>query len=143
MKVILTSLEIFKTQPSLVITLFEGGESGDVFVSKLDSNGDVLWAKNFGGNSFDYGSAIDIDDDGNTYITGEFQNQIQFGDTTLEGGIFSDVFVAKLDSKGDVLWAKDFGNSGSDRVEEIVVDDEGNSYLFMAEGGNQVSVAKA
>ena len=50
----------------------------------------------------------------------------------------NDVFVAKLDSSGDVLWAKDFGAGLElDQAEDIVVDKEGNSYLFMTENLEQ------
>ena len=121
------------------------GNRIDLFAAKFDSNGNVVWAKNFGATDFDYGYGIDVDNNGNTYITGKFGNQVLFDNIALDGGEFGDVFVAKLNSEGSVIWAKDFGTSSyADRGEEIVVDDEGNSYLFMTEGevDNRISVAK-
>lgn len=125
-------------------TTLDAGRLNDVFVSKLDDKGNVVWAKNFGNSGNDYGYAIDVDDDDNIYIAGTFEDNIQFGNITLDSADdFSNVFVTKLDSKGDVLWAKDFGIS-SDKAEKIIVDNEGNSYLFMTggEASNRISVAK-
>ncbi|MGB3651371.1 MAG: SBBP repeat-containing protein, partial [Rivularia sp. (in: cyanobacteria)] len=114
----------------------QGGQSSDVFVTKLAANGDELWSKNFGGSSDEEASGIEVDTQGNTYITGEFEGLLELGNTNLDGGQFNDVFVAKLDSTGDVLWAKDFGaDSEYDEAEDIVVDKEGNAYLFMTENG--------
>lgn len=121
------------------------GNGTDLFATKFDSKGNVVWAKNFGASDFDYGYGIDVDNNGNTYITGRFANQVLFDNIALNGGEFGDAFVAKLNSEGSVIWAKNFGTSSfENRGEEIVVDDEGNSYLFMTEGegDNRISVAK-
>ncbi|WP_414620750.1 DUF4114 domain-containing protein [Calothrix sp. CCY 0018] len=125
-----------------------GAESDDIFVTKLAANSDELWSKTFGGTSNDEASGIEVDADGNSYITGGFSGQVTFGSTpALDGGQSDDVFVAKLDSKGDVLWAKDFGaDLELDQAEDVVVDKEGNAYLFMTEnlesGAENVSVVK-
>ncbi|AFY54531.1 Calx-beta domain-containing protein [Rivularia sp. PCC 7116] len=104
--------------------------SKDLFVAKVKENGEFDWAKGFGGTTGDSSSGIDIDDKGNTYITGEFSGQITFGDTTpVVAGISSDVFAAKLNSDGNAVWAKDFGNGSSDKAGSIAVDKEGNAYI--------------
>ncbi len=121
------------------------GNRTDLFAAKFDSKGNVVWAKNFGANDFDYGYGIDVDNNNNTYITGRFANQVLFDNIALDGGEFGDAFVAKLNSEGSVIWAKGFGTSSfENRGEEVVVDDEGNSYLLMTEGegNNRISVAK-
>ena len=111
----------------------EVGDFGDVFIAKLYNNGDVIWAKDFGNtNDDEYASAIDLDNEGNVYITGEFEETLEFGSETLEGSENGDVFVAKLNSEGDVLWAKDFNSEDSNNdveVESIAVDDMGNTYV--------------
>lgn len=116
-------------------TILEGGESGSIFVSKLDDQGEHIWAKKFSNNNTSIfggnnASGIDIDDKGNTYITGYFRDTITFSNTTLEGGQSNDIFVAKLDNKGDVVWATDFGSDdGFDVSSDIAIDAEGNSYI--------------
>ncbi|MCB9335951.1 MAG: SBBP repeat-containing protein, partial [Flavobacteriales bacterium] len=50
----------------------------DIFVQKLDASGNFLWAKSFGGNSNDYGRSITVDASGNVYITGTFEESVDF-----------------------------------------------------------------
>lgn len=86
----------------------------DAFVAKLDANGQVLWAKNFGGSGVRTNSAaggLAVDGDGNVYLAGSSNG----GDMTtpaLVGIGATDVFALKLDSGGNVLWAKRYGGSG-------------------------------
>ena len=129
-------------------TLTGGGDGSDeVYVAKLDTTGNVAWAKSFGSASNNHeASGIEVDKEGNTYFTGEFQGQLQLGNTTLDGGESGDVFVAKLDTNGNVLWAKEYGDANQgDEAEDVVVDKEGNAYLFMTEGSegdNNITLAK-
>ena len=91
--------------------------NSDIFVSKLNTNGDWLWAISAGGSDYDIGYGIDIDATGNSYITGIFSYTCSFGshDVTTAGGGGSDIFVSKLNATGDEwLWAMSAGGSGSD-----------------------------
>jgi len=105
----------------------------DVFFAKYNSNGDLLWAKNIGGSSFDYGEAIILDNSGNIYLTGFFQNTVDFDpgagtfNLTSRGG--EDIFFAKYDSNGDLVWAKNVGGTDSDRAFSIALDGSGNIYI--------------
>ena len=130
-------------------TLTGGGDgSEEVYVAKLDTNGKTVWAKSFGSDfNNEYASGIEVDKEGNTYFTGEFQGQLQLGNTTLDGGESGDVFVAKLDTNGNVLWAKEYGDANQgDEAEDVVVDKEGNAYLFMTteidSGDDNITLAK-
>ena len=68
----------------------------DIFVAKMDSNGNWLWAKKAGGTNWDGGSSIDVDANGNSYVTGVFFYIASFGTTTLTSSGGYDIFVAKL-----------------------------------------------
>ncbi len=95
-------------------TLNSSGAS-DVFVAKLDSSGNWLWAERAGGSSADYGSGIAVDSSGNAYVTGFFRSpSADFGSTTLNSSGAYDVFVAKLDSSGNWLWAERAGGSSNE-----------------------------
>jgi hypothetical protein len=106
--------------------------SGDIFVSKLDSSGNFLWAKSFGGSSDDFGYSVSIDSSGNIFTTGYFAGTADFdpgdGITNLTSAGNRDVFVSKLNSSGALLWAKSFGGSSNDTGESIAVDSTGNVY---------------
>ena len=96
--------------------LTSAGEE-DIFVSKLDSAGDFIWAKAMGGTSGDWGSAIAVDDSGNVYTTGLFGftsgGTADFnpghGTFNLTSAGVWDIFVSKLDSAGGFVWAKSHG----------------------------------
>ena len=109
-------------------TLTSSG-SNDIFVAKIDHNGNWLWAKKAGGTSDDYGYGIAVDANGNSYVTGKFYGSATFGTTTLTSSGYEDIFVAKLDSNGNWLWAKKAGGTNSDYSHSIAVDDNGKSYI--------------
>lgn len=83
----------------------------DVFIAKLDNNGNTIWAKSFGGpNSTEWETGTDVTTDtlNNIYVTGHF-----FSNTTLAPGIVlsasgakPDMFVLKMDVLGNYMWAK-------------------------------------
>jgi hypothetical protein len=98
----------------------------DAFLAKYSSTGALLWAHRFGGSGTDLADAIARDSSGNLYIAGSFQNSVTFGSTTLTSKGSSDVFVVKLDSAGNVVWARSAGGSGFDQATAIAVDSAGN-----------------
>jgi hypothetical protein len=111
-------------------TLTSSGNE-DIFIAKLDINGNWLWAKQAGGTSYDIGYGIAVDDNGNSYVTGYFSSIATFGNTTLTSSSseYADIFVAKLDSSGNWLWAKKAGGTSWDHGYGIAVDANGNSYV--------------
>jgi|GEM_PF-6822980 len=108
-----------------------GGQSSDIFVTKLAANGDQLWSKNFGSTNNDAVSGIDVDTSGNVYLTGKSKGEIKFG-TPLVTSLLDYAFAAKLDSKGDGLWVNKLGEQNSNHfTQDIVVDKDSNSYQLM------------
>lgn len=107
----------------------------DMFVLKLGSNGNFIWAKTFGGMSEDYANGIVIDSlSGEVIVTGEFSYTVDFDpnngldEHTSVNGSF-DVFVQKLDANGNFIWAKTFGGTDTDRGADITIDEFGNIYV--------------
>ena len=114
--------------PGAGTTNLTSAGGNDIFVSKLDSSGNLVWAKRFGGEPTDFGNSIALDSSGNIYTTGAFQDTADFGITNLTSAGQYDVFVSKLDSSGNLVWAKSFGADSSDFGESIAVDSSGNVY---------------
>jgi hypothetical protein len=106
----------------------------DIFVQKLDGSGNFLWAKSFGNTSENQGQSISLDASGNVYTTGFFQGTVDFnpgvGVSNLTATGSWDIFVQKLDTSGNFLWAKSFGSTNFDRGFSITVDDTGNAYTI-------------
>ncbi|MFA5498544.1 MAG: SBBP repeat-containing protein [Candidatus Cloacimonadia bacterium] len=121
----------FKGTSTFGTTVLTNNGWADIFVSKLDTDGNWLWAKQAGGTADDYGYAIAVDAYGNSYVTGEFRSTATFGDTSLtSSSAYSDIFVAKMDPDGNWLWAEQAGGSYfNDEGHGIAVDSAGNSYV--------------
>jgi len=104
----------------------------DVFVQKMDPSGNFVWAKQMGGVSRDIARSIAVDVSGNVYITGYFEDTGDFdpggGTANLTSAGRDDIFVQKLDSSGNYIWAKQMGGTGDDNGISITVDGSGNVY---------------
>ncbi|UCF49216.1 MAG: SBBP repeat-containing protein, partial [Thermoplasmatales archaeon] len=94
-----------------------------------------LWAKGIGGTGDDYGVGVEIDTNGNIYMTGWFNGTALFGDTTLISQGDWDVYVAKLDSDGIWQWAVRAGGTNYDGGYDIAVDNSGNVYIIGSYNG--------
>jgi len=102
----------------------------DIFILKYDSNGNAVWAKSFGGTAYDYASSISTNVNGNMYMTGYFQSStIIFGTTTLTNAGNQDMFIAKYDANGNVLWANSAGDVGNDYGYSVSTEVGGNLYV--------------
>jgi len=101
----------------------------DIFICKLDPNGNFLWATNAGGASADYGYGITVDGEGNGWLTGLFKETATFGTYTLASSGNFDLFVAKIAPAGNFLWAIKAGGSGDDCGDGIAIDGRGNAWL--------------
>ena len=88
-----------------------GQGSNDIFISRLDTNGNWIWSKSAGGSSSDNGYGVAMDNSGNAYITGSYYSTAYFGSTSLAGYSNDEAFLAKLDSVGNFVWAKRFWSS--------------------------------
>ena len=64
-----------------------GQGSNDVFISRLDTNGNWIWSKSAGGSSSDNGYGVAMDNSGNAYITGSYYSTGYFGSTSLPGTV--------------------------------------------------------
>jgi hypothetical protein len=95
----------------------------------VDSGGNFLWAKRAGGVSSVRGQGIAVDSSGNAYVTGYFQGTAVFGATTLTSAGSNDIYMAKVDSGGNFLWAKRAGGTSYDVGQSIAVDSSGNAYV--------------
>ncbi len=104
----------------------------DIYIQKLDANGNFLWAKSFGGTGIDLAKSLFIDASGNIYNTGRFQNTVDFDPSS---GVFNlisngglDIYIQKLDANGNFIWAKSMGGTANDYGSSIIADAGGNIY---------------
>lgn len=104
----------------------------DIFLTKFDASGNMLWVKTMGGTGADYGYGIALDHNNNIYITGGFEATVDFdpgnGVTNLTSAGDEDIFVCKYDANGNFIWAKQMGGVYKDEAHYISVDDDFNVY---------------
>jgi hypothetical protein len=101
----------------------------DIFLAKYDPAGNPLWVRKAGGIGYDEARGIATDPAGNIYLTGHFQNTANFGASTVTSSGYSDIFVAKYDPIGTLLWVRSAGGNDYDEAHAIAVDPAGNAYI--------------
>lgn len=114
--------------PGVGVSTLSSNGGLDIFVSKMDSTGDLVWVISFGGTEVDAGTAISLDVTGNVYVGGAFSSTVDFDPGNGVSNVASlggeDAFVAKFDSLGGLVWVKTVGGvgTGGDRVRSIAID---------------------
>lgn len=113
-------------------SLLLGNQRG-LFIQKLDTNGNLVWAKSIEKPYSSVEHALTIDESNNVYVTGLFGGTVDFDpgpdSTILTAGTFQDIFILKLDADGNLLWAKAIdGNSSYLRSYSIAIDEQNNVY---------------
>jgi uncharacterized protein (TIGR03437 family) len=110
-------------------------QTTDVFVAKLDPNGNIVYATYFGGSAYDTAAAIAVGQDGSVYVTG-YTNSLDFPVTPgsyTGGGQASYVFKLKPD--GSLAWSTFFADAET-TVSALAVDGEGDPYLAGSTSGD-------
>lgn len=108
-------------------------DAEDVFINKLDRNGNWIWTRQISGALTQKGNSIQLDANGNPYLTGIFEGSPTFspgaGSITLHSDGDLDVFVAKYFSNGDCAWARQLAGRGIDQGKGIDVSSQGSVWL--------------
>ena len=106
----------------------------DIFIQKTDMDGNFIWAKSIGGIEADHAYSIFSDQNNNIYLTGDFQETVDFdpnsGISNLSSNGYYDIFITKLDMYGNLLWAKSIGGIDLDRGMKILADISENTYVI-------------
>ena len=106
--------------------------SDDIFLTKINSDGSYGYTKTMGGTGSDYGRSVAVDSSGNVYITGSFQETVDFnpgGTADSHTAVSDDIFLTKINSDGTYGYTKTMGGTGSDYGRSVAVDSSGNVYI--------------
>ncbi|AUX46238.1 hypothetical protein SOCE26_077430 [Sorangium cellulosum] len=110
------------------ITLESRGGS-DVFLAKLDAQGQVLWAKQLGDAEHQEGTGVAVDRAGNILLVGSFAGTIDFVEEQIHGFAKSDMFIAKLTPEGDYVWSLTASATNAAEARGVAVDSIGNVFV--------------
>jgi len=116
---------VFFGQVTIGQTTFTSRGQGDIFLASISPEGQVLWARQFGGPGDDNAFDLAADGQGDVVASGWFSNTVDFGGTSLTSAGSQDMFVAKYRSEGTLAWARSFGGTGGDGGNELSVLDNG------------------
>ncbi len=107
----------------------------DIFIIKLDTNGDFLWAKQMStpvGAANDDATSIELDSAGNIYLAGSFIS-VDFdpgpGNQLMNATGNSDAFIVKLDNDGNFVWVKTMGGTSNKRIVDMEIDANDDIYV--------------
>jgi hypothetical protein len=104
-----------------------GAGAEDVYVVKIDSTGNTLWSRTYGGSAPDEGYSIYATGDGHYIISGR---------TDSYGSGYNDVYLLKLDSAGDTVWTRVYGDSLYDWGQSVCGTGDGNYGICGAKWGD-------
>jgi TolB-like protein len=91
-------------------TLSYGAGDADFYLVRTDEQGDVLWARTYGGDTADLGHSVELTEDGGFIMAGQ---------TSSFGAGNWDAWLVKTDSLGDTLWTQTVGDTGDDRCYSV------------------------
>lgn len=113
------------------ISMHTTNQDGDAFVAKLNSAGKAQWIFTATAtNGYSYVNGISTDKEGNSYLAGGYQGNVNFNGTALNPIGENDAFVAQLSTHGNLKWVKTGGGPGEDNmVMAIPTTDEQNLYI--------------
>lgn len=109
----------------------------DFFLTKLDASGNFLWVKEVPNTPTITGdagkgkvNAIAVDKYSNVYVAGFLRSTVNWGSNIItSSGGSSDILILKYDLNGNILMGKRAGGTGSDRVDDVSLDNSGNVFV--------------
>ncbi len=136
--------------------LLTGYRYWDIFVTKFLPDGTVAWAHKAGDFNFDKGYSVAVDKGGFVYMTGSFENDVDFDGTKVANHGQDDIFIAKYNPDGSLAWVKGIGGTTNDEGRGITIDPSGfivvtgqfsgtvdfGGKILTSKGNNDMFVAK-
>jgi hypothetical protein len=115
----------------------------DVFISKIDSSGNFVWAISFGGLQIDAPRMISVDNSNDFYVVGSFRGVVDFDPSSIEQNINSngkeDIYITKFNSNGSLIWVKTMGSIDTDIANCIAVDHK-NNVIFSGTFSEEIDI---
>ena len=119
----------------------------DIFIAKLNPEGELLYATYLGGQDYDKVTGISVDDNGYIYITGSTSSDDFPVKSALQenyGGGSHDAFISKLSSDGSTLiFSTYIGGEDQDKGHDLTLDDQNNIYLTGETSSDKFPLEKA
>jgi len=119
--------------PTTAVQAMASAGGTDIFVSKYNRSGQLIFAFRFGSTLSDQGKCIALDNGNNVYVAGQFSGTVNFDPSgtpnpaaSLTALAFQDIFISKYNSSGQWIFTKQIAGNSSDVVNKLVIDKDGN-----------------
>jgi hypothetical protein len=116
--------------PSFRNVVRAGKGLSDAFIAKYEPSGNILWVKIVGSKLVDRAADCAVDNNGNSYLTGHFEDSASIDGQSVRSAGGKDIFIAKFDASGNTLWIKRFGSSRSEQPYALAYSSDG--YIYMS-----------
>jgi Beta-propeller repeat len=105
----------------------------DIFLTKINADGSYGYTKTMGGTNDDYGQFVAVDGSDNVYVTGFFQETVDFNpggtaDSHMSKGL-EDIFLTKINADGSYGYTKTMGGTDHDEGQSVAIDGSDNAYI--------------
>ena len=107
----------------------DGPRGGDVRVADQGQGSSEAWAASYGASVVITVGGLALDDAGNAYLAGHFSNKATLGAKKLYAAGGTDLYLAKVDPGGKLLWAREYGGANTDQLLGLARDKAGALYL--------------
>jgi hypothetical protein len=107
----------------------------DAYVAKIDGAGKPAWSRRISGKGEQIGEGVFVDAAGDIFVSGDFSKELDAGGDVIqslpdEGWPGYDFYIVKLDSEGQTVWAKGFGDAMPQHIKDIAPDGQGGVILL-------------
>ena len=110
----------------------------DVFLFKMDAQGNLLWQTVFGSTYKDRGHSLAIDAHNNCWISGYFNDTIVIESDTLISSGYTDAFLIKFSPSGQLLWHTTLGSSGFEQGQQLAIRDHAVYWTGFFQGNHSI-----
>lgn len=132
-------------EPNQTTLTSHGLSDKDLFLAKYGTNGNLIWAKGIGGSGSDIGGSVDILSDNSIIFYGSFTGTVIFGEgepnqTTFvtSPSYFSDIFIARYNQNGNLIWTKKAGGNENDNYGRMRVSLSDSIFITGTIGGTAI-----
>lgn len=116
-------------------TIVSGGET-DILFTKQHPDGSIIWYRQFTGANYDLGTDIQLDNNEDIVILGNYNGEISFEEnnpnavlTFQNNAVYAEAFITKFNKNGSFIWAKKFTTTENSYIHELAFDADNNYYF--------------
>ena len=126
--------------PTIGIALQQSSSATDIFLAQYDASGTFVRVTTMAGSGTDLASNLEIDNNGDLYISGLFSGLLDFVAGSTTDNLFttenSAAFMAKFSATGSYIWSKKIESSGGVVINDLELDNNNNLYATGSFGAN-------